>query len=279
MQIRTTIRFYQRSVLVLLLLALISLPFARPAHADPSDPIPYAWSEMLNQNRVAELVNQYVKLVQREPSNIQVRLITMRLLFVQWRLESKDQRKRVNTGKMLVKVSKEMIQMHPERAEGYHWYGAGVGLIGLSRGVLNSLQLVPELKNALEKSAKLDPDYLEGSAICQLGRVYTMLPQFPLSIGSQKKAMEYLVEAKKRGPGFSLNQLYLADLLWAMGRNNEALEELDHMVLNKPKNEIEYFTYEVNKAKAGELRKLIESGAKRQPFYDVLSDIQPGLVD
>lgn len=272
--VRSSSRF---AILVSLLLSLTV--WKATAYADPADPIPYAWSDMTNPHRVDGLIAQYTKALQQDPRNVELRSKTLILLFAAWRMENKDQKKRIVTGKQVVKLSKEWTALDPKHPGAHHWYGAGVGMIALSRGVLNSLQLVPELKNALEKSAALDDSYLDASALCQLGRMYTMLPGFPLSLGSHQKAMEYLLLAKKKGPGFTLAQLYYADLLWAMGKNTEALAELEKIAPNKPKTEVQYFTYEVNKDKAVELKKLIESGAPRAPFYDVLSDIQPGLVN
>lgn len=265
------------AIIVLLVLSLTA--WKTTAYADPADPIPYPWSDTMNPLRVNALILQYTKALEQDPSNEAVRGKALRLLFVAWRLENKDQKKRIEIGKHVVKLGKQWVALDPNDPGAHHWYGAGVGMIALSRGVLNSMQLVPQLKTALEKSVALDPGYLDASALCQLGRMYTMLPGFPLSLGNHKKALEYLVRAKKEAPGFTLAQIYYADLLWAMGRNAEALEELGKIAGNKPKSELQYFTFEVNKDKAVELKKLIESGTKREPFYDVLSDIQPGLVD
>ncbi len=43
--------------------------------------------------------------------------------------------------------------------------------------------------------------------------------------------------------------------------------------------ETEFFLFETNKRKAQEVIALIKSGAARDPFFDVVSDIQPGIFE
>lgn len=271
-------RFRPSLPLAFILVLLLLLPTPRVL-ADMADPIPYAWSDTLQPDKVEKLTAAYLAAAQKSPANVSFRIHACRLLFVSWRLEKTDQRKRLDYAKLIVKQAKEMVEHKPDRAEGYHWLGAGIGMVGLSRGVLNSLQLVPQIRSNLEKSAALDPNYLDASALLQLGRMYTVLPGFPLSVGDKRRAMEYILDSKKRASNFTLTNLYLADLLWALGKNDEAIAEIEKIPAMKPKNEVEYFTYEVNKKKGQELLELIRSGTKREPFYDVLSDIQPGIVD
>ena len=239
----------------------------------------YTWADTLSPEKVDQLLNGFAQAAQADPASFEMREKAALFSFYAWRLEKKDNRRRLNLATLTVRFGKEMIALAPNRAEGHHWLGAGLGLIGLTRGVLNSLQLVPQLREQLEKSIALDPDYLEGNAQASLGRVYTVLPAFPLSIGSKEKALSYLVEARKRGANFTLTTLYIGDVLWAYGRNDEAVAELEKIAAMKPKTEPEYFLYEVNRKKAEELIKLIRSGVPRDPFIDVLSDIQPGLVN
>lgn len=271
------IRSISRIAAVAFLLVAFCLPTL--AKADPGYPIPYPWEDTVKPARALELLQQYANFVKDNPTNFEARIVFAQLSFVNWRLEKRDNKRRLEFAKMMLKNAQQMIQMEPKRAEGYHWMGAALGTAALTRGILNSLQLVPELKKNFEKSIELDPKYLTGSALVQMARVYTMLPGFPMSIGDKDLAMKYLARAKDIGPNFTLNNLYLADLYWHFGRTQDALAELDKIALIKPKSEVEYFLLHTNLEKAKELRQKILSGAQRDPFYDVLSDIQPGLVD
>ena len=248
-----------------------------PLFADK--PPSYTWEETLDPDRVERLLGAYVEAAQSRPDDYDVRISAAQLAFYAWRLEAADNRARLRYATTAVRMSTEAVALKPGRAEGHHWLGAGLGMVGLTRGVLNSLQMVPDIKRAFDRSIEIDPDYLDASALGQLSRLLTMVPGFPVSIGSRSKAMEYVREAAQRGPNQTLYPLYKADLLWAAGDDEAALTELERIPAMKPESEIQFFTYETSKQKAKELAELIRSGARRDPFYDVLSDIQPGIVN
>lgn len=237
------------------------------------------WADTLDQAKIEKLASVYAAYAKENPKDFDVRVRTAIFGFYAWRLEKKDNKRRIHFAKLAYIMGKEAAELRPDRAEGWHWMGAGLGMIGLTRGVLNSLQVIPQGKAAFEKSIALDPNYFDASAIAQMARVYTMVPGFPISIGDKKKALEFILEAKKRAPTASLWTLYLADVLWALGENEEALAALSKFDAQKPTLEHEYFTYHTSKPKKDELLALIKSGASRDPFHDVLSDLQPGLVD
>lgn len=261
--------------LLLLVLACVAL-LPQAARADD---LAYTWGDTVLPGKVTSLLAAHLRATQAKPNDYALRNKTAQLAFYAWRLEGKDNKRRLEYARICSKMGLEAVTLKPDLAEGHHWLGAGLGMVGLTRGVLNSLQLVPQIKTAFEKSREIDPDYLDASATLQLGRLLTMLPSFPLSIGDKNKALEYVLDGSKRASNQTLAPLYLADLLWSFGKNGEALAELEKIPNMKPKTEIQFFTYETSKRKAVELGNLIRSGAKRQPFYDVLSDIQPGLVD
>ncbi len=264
-----------RAIVVLALSAVFAVFGVSPAGAVPRA---YKWAETTQPDRVDVLLTEYLGAVRAHPKDYDLACRTAQLAFYAWRLEKKDVAKKLRMAKLMTQLGKTATELRPDGAEGWHWYGAGLGTIGLTQGVLNSLQLVPEIKRAFERSIELNPNYLEGSALLQLARLYTMVPGFPISIGDHKKALELLNEALTRSKGNqSLHHMYIADVLWAAGKEEEALKHLK--MVNVPvENEIQYFVYEVSKDKAAEMEALIRSDARRDPFYDVIGDFQPGLV-
>lgn len=261
---------------IVLLVALL-LTLAPRVHAQSLPP--HAMSDSLDLPKMERYAAHYAKAAAANPKDFDLRIKTAVYGFWCWRLEKTDNKRRLRFATLAFQMGKEAAELRPGRAEGHHWIGVGLGMIGLTRGVLNSLQLVPQGIRALERSAAIDPDYYNGSARAQLARMYTMLPGFPISIGDRKKALEYITPLRKKFPGAALWYLYEADLLWSFGRKDEALVLLDQFEKSKPVFDHEYFTYHTSKGKAELLRKLITSGAPRDPFFDVVSDLQPGLVD
>jgi tetratricopeptide (TPR) repeat protein len=266
----------------ILLSFVLLLPLLQPqtAFADPKDPIPYAWSEPLKPGRAAQLAEAYVKLANSQPTSMEAREKAAILLLAAWKFEASSLKNRLDVSKLMIKIGKEMIKLEPKKASGHFWYGAGILMLGLTRGVLNSLQLVPEAKQAIEKSIALDPNYLYSAGKFQLCRLYTLLPSFPLSLGDMNLALELSKEAQKNSPNFAMGPLYLADLYWAAGNQTLALRELEKLDTMKPTNEYEYLVHEVAKMKADELRGFFKAGKERDRYYDwIWMEMQPGLVD
>jgi hypothetical protein len=256
---------------------LLAFAFVSAALAD--DLPKHTWADTLDLKKMEHLAQTYAKAAFADPKNFDLRVQTAIYGYFCWRLEKTDNRRRLAFATLTYRMGKEAAALRPERAEGHHWAGAGMGLVGLTRGVLNSLQLVPQGKGEMERSYEIDPTYYSGSGRANVARMLTMLPGFPVSIGDKKKALEMITPLRKKWPGATLWLLYEADLLWSFGRNAEALALLAAYDESKPTADHEYFNFHTGKAKAELLTKLITSGQPRDPFFDVLSDIQPGLVD
>jgi hypothetical protein len=119
-------------------------------------------------------------------------------------------------------------------ALGFYRYGANLGKWGEANGVAASLSKWPTLKNTMFSILNLGYKKIEWYGANRiLGRAYYKLP-FPL--GSKKKAYNYLKEAfdnTKEGNKVSvhgLNNLYMADLLIAIGKKAQAKKLLETFV-------------------------------------------------
>jgi len=250
---------------------------ALPAHALelPS----YSWKETLDKQRVDRLLVESVNLAQANPAHFEIRMQAARLGYYAWRLEAESNSQRTQFGQLIYRLAKEAIALRPDHPGGHLWAGTGLAMMGLPRGILNSLQLVPEGRQHFEKSIELDPTYLNGIAYALMGHAYAVVPGFPLSIGDKKRAQQYLVKAREADPDSTLTLIFIGDLLWDQGRNEDAVKILEEIAAKKPKTELDYFFYETNKRKARELIEAISSGAKRDPLTDVVSDLKPGFVN
>lgn len=120
----------------------------------------------------------------------------------------------------------------------YYRYGANLGKWAEANGVAASLSKWPNLKNTMESIillGKKDIEWFGANRI--LGRAFYKLP-FPL--GSKKKAYDYLKEAFDNTKGnfevsvHGLNNIYLADLLVAIGKKDEAKKILETFVSLDP---------------------------------------------
>jgi tetratricopeptide (TPR) repeat protein len=239
----------------------------------------YSWGDTLDKGRVNRLLVQSVNLAQANPGHFDIRIQAAQLGYYAWRLEADSNTQRIQFGQLIYRLAKEAIALQPDHPGGHLWAGTGLAMMGLPRGILNSLQLVPEGRRHFEKSIELDPTYLNGIAYASIGHAYAVVPGFPISIGDKRKAQEYFVKAREMDPDSTLTLIFIGDLLWDLGRNQEAIKVLEEIGTKKPKTELDHFMFETNKRKARELIDLIRSGAKRDPLMDVISDIRPGFVN
>ena len=131
-------------------------------------------------------------------------------------------------------VEAEKVQL----ALGLYRYGANLGKWGEANGVASSLSKWPNLKNTMESIIGMGMKKTEWYGANRiLGRAYYKLP-FPL--GSKKKSYKYLKEAfdnTKNGNKVSihgLNNIYMADLLIAIGKKDQAKKLLETFISLDP---------------------------------------------
>ena len=118
--------------------------------------------------------------------------------------------------------------MEPEKPDGYYWLGVNYGVYGEARGVLKSLSLVGDIKEAMNKVIELDRGYEDGGPDRVLGRVYFKVPG--IAGGSKKKSLEHLLKSKEFGPNDPLTRSYLADTYLALKEVDKAREELEYVL-------------------------------------------------
>lgn len=167
------------------------------------------------------------------------------LYYVASQSNSTEDKKRIHTegfNKASVAISLlrgTTVETEKEQlALGLYRYGANLGKWGEANGVASSLSKWPNLKNTMESIIEMGMQKTEWFGANRiLGRAYYKLP-FPL--GSKKKSYNYLKEAfdnTKNGNKVSvhgLNNLYLADLLVAIGKQDQAKKLLEAFVALDP---------------------------------------------
>jgi len=78
--------------------------------------------------------------------------------------------------------AKKAIALAADKPDGYYWLGVNYGVYGEARGVLKSLFLVDDIKEAMNKVVELNRAYEDGGPDRVLGRVYFKLPGLPAEI-------------------------------------------------------------------------------------------------
>ena len=108
-----------------------------------------------------------------------------------------------------------------------------MGALAESFGVREGLRYRGPIKSALEAVLRIDPAFQDGSADRALGRWYFKVPG--LFGGDKKKSEEHLRRSLRYDTNSTASRYFLAETLFDLNRDREALEELKQ-VLAAPLN-------------------------------------------
>lgn len=111
-----------------------------------------------------------------------------------------------------------------------HYYlGMNLGQLARTKN-LGALKLVREMEKEFKTAAELDKHFDYAGPERNLGLLYRDAPGWPVSVGSRRKAREFLEGAAQLAPGFPENHLNLieSDLKWKdYAAAKEKLDALD----------------------------------------------------
>ncbi|MEO0009142.1 MAG: tetratricopeptide repeat protein [candidate division WOR-3 bacterium] len=119
-------------------------------------------------------------------------------------------------------IAETLQQVNPNNPDGHMWWAVAQGRIGQTRGVLNSLFMVPALKKAFHRVLELDSNY--PTVYEALGVLYYELP--PFAGGDLKQAERYLIKGLRLDPNYTVIRLDLARVYLKQGRRDAAREQL-----------------------------------------------------
>jgi hypothetical protein len=118
--------------------------------------------------------------------------------------------------------------LEPERPEGHFWMAANMGTLAESFGLRAGLKYRTPIKEQLETVLRLDPGFQQGSADRALGRWYFKVPG--LFGGSRRRAEEHLRKSLEYKPDSTASHYFLAEVLAADDRDEEARAELQAVI-------------------------------------------------
>jgi tetratricopeptide (TPR) repeat protein len=127
-----------------------------------------------------------------------------------------------------VAAGEQAILVERDRPEGYFWKAANMGALAESFGLRQGIKYRGAIKEALERVLRLDPAFQHGSADRALGRWYLKVPG--LFGGSKHKSEAHLRRSLTYNPNSHASRVFLAETLFAMDRDAEAIEELKAVI-------------------------------------------------
>jgi len=167
---------------------------------------------------------------------------------------AKDDTEREAAFREGIEAGKTAVQLQDNKADGHFWLGANYGG-SAEMSVLASLSSFQDIRTQMEKVIELDETYASGSAYLGLGQLYLKAPR--VLGGDSKKAVEYLEKGLRFGSANALLHLRLAEAYHALGRDEDARQQIDFILKMKP--DPDYVPeYEDAVAGAKELEKRIQ---------------------
>jgi hypothetical protein len=127
-----------------------------------------------------------------------------------------------------VTAGEQAILVDPERPEGYFWKAANMGALAESFGLRQGIKYRGAIKEALLTVLRIDRAYQQGSADRALGRWYAKVPG--LFGGSKEKSEEHLRKSLTYNANSHASRFFLAETLFDMDRDAEAIEELKKVI-------------------------------------------------
>lgn len=212
-------------------LLLVFLSFSIPLFSqEPEELIAQGdklYAEMKDMATAQEALSKYREALSKAEDKYEAYWRMSRILyFIGDHTESKKEKKIIFS--QGIYYAKKAVALEPEKPDGYYWLGVNYGVYGETKGVLKSLSLVDDIKEAMNKVIDLDREYEDGGPDRVLGRVYFKLPGF--AGGDKKKSLKHLLKSKEFGPNDPLTRYYLADTYLALKDVDKAREELEYLL-------------------------------------------------
>ena len=114
--------------------------------------------------------------------------------------------------KLGITACRQLLAHEPNSAPGHYYLGMCLGkLADAEAPSIAAYRLVYEIEQEFKIAAALDEHFDHAGAVRNLGELYFQAPSWPLSVGSKRKASEWLERAVALAPDYPGSQLNLAE--------------------------------------------------------------------
>lgn len=145
------------------------------------------------------------------------------------------------------------IALDPNHADAIFWDTANLATIGRTKGVMNSLFMLPDLRKGLNRVLKIDPNHK--LARQTLGEIDHAVPG--LAGGSDERAEKAYLDVLARDPYFTPSMILLARLYKDQGKDDEA-KQWAEKVLQTPRSSVPHDWKKFDKRDAQKILKDLE---------------------
>ncbi len=201
-------------------------PQKEPTIEDAREVLATYHKNRLNINRSMEITNE---VLERDPNNVDALIFLSRVWLTRGYVGERTKEARISSFETGKEIAERAIEISPDNPDAHFFYVANLALVGQTKGIFNSLFMLPEVKKRLDTLLELDPNHTYG-----LGMQGTLYYYLPSILGGDMKISEiYLRRALFNDPHLSSAKLYLAMNLKKQKRYDEAVQVLEEIIREK----------------------------------------------
>ncbi|MDP1550588.1 MAG: TRAP transporter TatT component family protein [Nitrosomonas sp.] len=186
------------------------------------------WRYAIDTPRLVETIDWFRDLSRNSQESAAIAELS-RLKFMIAQLEM-DKDRRVQLFERCIAIADQAIALNPNDVRGLFWKAVAMGKMAEDSGIVNAFRMLRPMEKMLLKVITLDEKYENAGAHRALGRMYHKLPGFPISFGSNQKALTHLKRAHELFPSDVITRAFYAEVLFDEGRKAEARRHADFVL-------------------------------------------------
>jgi tetratricopeptide (TPR) repeat protein len=192
-----------------------------------------AWEVLAGYHLDASNIDKTIELLEenleKDPDNIEALLLLSRAWITYGYVKARTRDDLIRVFENGMQAAEKAVELDPDNPDAHFFYVASLASLGDTKGIFNSLFMLPEVRRELDLILELDPN--NGNALAMQGALFYYLPGI---LGGDLQISEiYIRRSLSIDPHQSSAKLYLAMNLRKQKRYQEALEELIELVNDK----------------------------------------------
>ncbi len=169
------------------------------------------------------------EILSRDPRNVPALIFLSRVWLTYGYVKARTKEDLIRAFENGVSAAEKAIEIEPDNPDAHFFYVANLASLGDTKGLFNSLFMLPEVRRELETVLDLNPNHANGLAMT--GALYLYLPSI---LGGDLHISEiYLKRSLSVDPHLTSAELYLALNLKRQKKYDEALGVLYDLVKDK----------------------------------------------
>jgi len=234
-------------------IAIAAMWVSTAVYADPAAEYWQKGEELYETHHLApdrfdQALVWYEKAIALQPENYELLWELSKRYQIYGQTLSGDQKKqKLKHWKKGVEYGRRAVKANRDGKEGHFYYMANIGAIAQLKGILQSMWKLRKIKREMDRTLEIDPNYPPAL----LARAQFLMEMPGVFGGDNQEALRLCARVIRLDPDHLPTYIAMARLLAAEGHYDEALENLNKVLLCKtPRQEANYLKVDRPRAQA-----------------------------